>query len=326
RDFAQTIAYYLNPNASLYPDFVNNYTNDQVKAIGNPFCTSLGYDAHFLLAQQLFGNVYNRSSYYCGTQQSSPKITSGILSKLSPGVSQSSTPSLYALFNKLPTPTITIQKNDCVLQNGICCDESSPQTLNKCSKNRIRDDTLSKACAQGFGCYIQGVNPAYAPANTPTPTPIVYNHDPEGYFNQPTLPTCDVTGWACQGGPNDFREVDFYADAPYGQPGSVWLGATKANISSNDPGLPTYKGYICGQYSDFNSTNHYFDYTVPVSLHDGNNHNIYGYVINKNSSGPYAFVGYSNCNMFTINNKQVCIPYATIRCSNGGGSPGGKMQ
>lgn len=89
----------------------------------------------------------------------------------------------------------------------------------------------------------------------------------------PVVDTCSVHGWARDPANTGALWVDFFADAPYGQPNSKYVGSTTANVYRAD--LP------------FTDKNHGFSFTFPAysvaspktpnPLLDGATHTIYAY-------------------------------------------------
>jgi parallel beta-helix repeat protein len=105
----------------------------------------------------------------------------------------------------------------------------------------------------------------------------------------PTIDTCTAAGWARDPNDTGATRVDFYANAPFGQPGSMFVGATMANLFRAD--LP------------FADKNHGFSFTFPInfpldpgtypgwnSMADGRTYNLYAYGIALSSSSSTALL------------------------------------
>jgi parallel beta-helix repeat protein len=105
----------------------------------------------------------------------------------------------------------------------------------------------------------------------------------------PTVDTCTAQGWSRD--PNDTGPtwVDIYANAPFGQPGSIYVGGTAANLLRTD--LP------------FADKNHGFSLTFPVnfpldpatypswvSMADGRTYNLYAYGLANSSLSSTALL------------------------------------
>lgn len=74
-------------------------------------------------------------------------------------------------------------------------------------------------------------------ANAYGGTPIAGTLDLTTSINQgvtPTVDTCTAAGWSRDPNNTGATWVDFYANAPFGQPGSIYVGGTIANLFRGD--------------------------------------------------------------------------------------------
>jgi len=126
---------------------------------------------------------------------------------------------------------------------------------------------------------VAGWTTIFLVANAYGGTPIAGTLDLTTSINQgvaPTVDTCTAAGWSRDPNNTGATWVDFYANAPYGQPGSIYVGGTIANLFRAD--LP------------FADKNHGFSITFPInfpldpgaypswnSMADGRTYNLYAY-------------------------------------------------
>ncbi|MCI5167799.1 MAG: hypothetical protein D3903_17340 [Candidatus Electrothrix sp. GM3_4] len=126
------------------------------------------------------------------------------------------------------------------------------------------------ACADRIALYDNGHGEVYEEhksndcSTEAVFTVVAKNNIPDGYFDSAT---CDsLSGWAKDPDTADPIYIHFYADGPLGT--GTFIGASLAD---------SYRGDL-----PYDDKNHGFSFTLPNSVNDGTEHQIYAYAIDSN--------------------------------------------
>jgi hypothetical protein len=127
----------------------------------------------------------------------------------------------------------------------------------------------------GLGCIADSYSVSYAQGDgfTPIGLAALPNSAPVGYLDYAGCD--DIRGWAEDSDtPDSALAVDVYANAPAGDPSSIFVGSVTADVHRED---------LC---QAIGSCNHGYSMTTPLALKDGADHALFVYAHDSADGTP----------------------------------------